>query len=243
MPVRGYSCFVQRRTFLVAAAGGVGLAEGRISASADPIGTTNPVESVQMTESTATPTRAPDEEVPVVDNRGNSNQTIVVDVQVTDSQGEPASGVTVELEDRGGTPDDRFGETGPGGRIRFLENVGPPPCNTQTVTLPDYGTETKLGCNDAGEEIHVTLTIGNESPTPAVADTPSKTSRTTVGSTPTDAQGPQLVNGGWLTGWAALSTWFLGITVLAPVVLGTLVAFAERSGSADDLTSDGTEKS
>ena len=104
-----------------------------------------------------------DVDYPVVSNPGSSaDRTITVDLTVVDDDGEPLSGDSVKLEDRGGTPDDRFGETGPRGRIRFIENVGPPPCNTQTVRLPERGQSFSLGCNNGRVTVERTLTVSRD---------------------------------------------------------------------------------
>lgn len=110
----------------------------------------------QLGESESTPAV----DYPVVDNAGSTpKRTITVDLTVLHESGKPVSGAAVVLEDRGGTPDDRSGETGPKGRIRFLEGVGPPPCNRQTVRLPEFETSLSLGCNNGGKTIEKTILL------------------------------------------------------------------------------------
>lgn len=97
---------------------------------------------------------------PVVDNGGdNPDRIVTVDLTVQDESGNPISGAVVVLQDRGGTPDNREGTTGPEGRLRFIEGVGPPPCNSQTVVLPAYDTSVNLGCNEGGTTIERTITV------------------------------------------------------------------------------------
>lgn len=105
--------------------------------------------------------------MPVVDNSSsNPGETVTIDVTVEDESGEPLAGEPVKLEDRGGSPDDEFGETGPEGRLRFLENVGPAPCNTQTLKLPERGESADLGCNNGGVHLEHTFAVETGSPEP-----------------------------------------------------------------------------
>lgn len=95
-----------------------------------------------------------------VDNGSDdAGENVVVSVTVLDEHGAPTEGVAVELEDRGGTPDDRYGRTGVDGTVVFVESVGPPPCNRQTVRLPNEGRSADLGCNDGGAELSATFTV------------------------------------------------------------------------------------
>lgn len=97
-------------------------------------------------------------DVPVVDNRGSSPaRTLTVDCTVLDRDGDPLGGVTVVLRDSGGGGDLRRGSTDRHGRVRFLEGVGPAPCNRQQVRVPDLGVERDLGCNNGGKRIEVRL--------------------------------------------------------------------------------------
>lgn len=97
---------------------------------------------------------------PVVDNGADDPaETVTIELTIQDQNGEPVVGTSVRLEDRGGTPDDRHGTTGPLGRIRFLEGVGPPPCNTQHVVLPEYERFVSLGCNAGGSTVERTITV------------------------------------------------------------------------------------
>jgi len=59
--------------------------------------------------------------------------------------GEPVAGERVHYADRGGTPDDPTGRTGPRGRVVFLEGTGPRPANCQRVRAG--AVEANLGCN------------------------------------------------------------------------------------------------
>lgn len=98
--------------------------------------------------------------MPVVDNGGdNPDHAVTIDLTIQDTNGEPVADATVTLRDRGGTPDNREGTTGSQGRIRFIEGVGPPPCNSQTVVLPEYETSESLGCNEGGSTVERTITV------------------------------------------------------------------------------------
>lgn len=227
---------MRRRTVLAAAVGGAGLWARPLSAAATTPTATSSAEGPTSEEATG-------EGPPVVDNAGPPDETVVVDVRVTDEAGDPVAGVLVELEDRGGTPDDRLGETGPDGRLRFLEAVGPSPCNTQTLKLPAYGRAADLGCNGGGTRLQHQFTLGPEA-TPATVDppnagTPTPTLRVhprptpTTDRTPTDA-GWGAGSGGWLDGWALLASWFAGVFLLGPVVLGALAVAGELAGPGED---------
>lgn len=96
-----------------------------------------------------------DEPTPTADS-----QKVVVDVTVLDEDGEPVADEPVVLEDRGGSPDTRQSRTGPEGSVRFIEGVGPPPCNTQTVRLPQRGKSKSLGCNNGGVRLEHTFQVG-----------------------------------------------------------------------------------
>ena len=72
--------------------------------------------------------------VTVIDGPATENE-ITVNVLVEDLDGQPIEEAVVELEDRGGSPDTRSGATDTDGRIRFIEGVGPPPENCQTLRL------------------------------------------------------------------------------------------------------------
>lgn len=99
-----------------------------------------------------------------ISNPGSTaDRTLTIEITVVDENGDPVSGVPVLLQDRGGTPDDRQGATGSDGVIIFVEDVGPPPCNTQTIILPDHGVEESLGCNNGGKTISRTLSIAGGS--------------------------------------------------------------------------------
>lgn len=99
-------------------------------------------------------------EYPVVDNGSDRfERNLYVDLRVVDSGGAPLSDADVLLQDRGGTPDDRLGRTGPSGRIRFVESVGPPPCNRQTVLVPGHDVREFLGCNDGGRRIEREIVV------------------------------------------------------------------------------------
>lgn len=100
--------------------------------------------------------------VNVVDNSATPDRTVTATVTIVDKNGNPVSGERVELEDRGGTPDDRFGSTDTDGKVRFLENVGPPPCNRQTVILPDRGMSQDLGCNNGGVTLEARFEVQTE---------------------------------------------------------------------------------
>lgn len=64
-----------------------------------------------------------------------------------------------ELEDRGGTPDNRYKQTIRNGKAVFYEGVGPAPCNTQTVKLPAYGKKRGLGCNNGGKKMSTRFNV------------------------------------------------------------------------------------
>lgn len=97
---------------------------------------------------------------PVVDNGSDDpERMVVVDLHLVQQSGEPVGETEVLLQDRGGSPDDRSGTTGPDGRIRFLESVGPPPCNTQTVIVPAYEVRRSLGCNNGYAEIEERIVV------------------------------------------------------------------------------------
>ena len=88
--------------------------------------------------------------VTIIDDPATENE-ITVNVLVEDLDGEPIEGAIVELEDRGGSPDDRVGETDTDGRIRFIEGVGPPPKNCQTLKLKLKAMDRvkDIGCRNA----------------------------------------------------------------------------------------------
>lgn len=94
---------------------------------------------------TPTPTRSA---VPVVRNEvpdpGSSSGVVVAYVTVL-RDGQPATGARVRYADRGGTPDDLTGRTGPRGRVIFLEGTGPRPANCQRIRAGEVAAD--LGCN------------------------------------------------------------------------------------------------
>lgn len=111
-------------------------------------------------ESAASPRDDESVAYPIVDNGADDEgRNVTIDLEVVDRGGEPLDSAAIELADRGGTPDDRWGETGSEGRIRFVESVGPPPCNELTVTVPKYGVEHSLGCHNGGKQIEETITV------------------------------------------------------------------------------------
>ena len=126
-----------------------GIATGAIGGLA---GCSSLVESTTPTAS-ETPETEIGDDTPVVGEAPAGPEAVTVDVKVVDRNGDPVADELVELEDRGGTPDDRTGQTGENGELRFIEGVGGPPCNTQTVLLPDRGQEAGLGCNNGGAEL------------------------------------------------------------------------------------------
>ena len=90
------------------------------------------------------------------------DETVNVDVTVADTSGDPIEGALVELEDRGGSPDDRLATTGSNGEIRFVESVGPPPANCQTVKLrlADGSVRSAdLGCRNGGTSVSHTFEV------------------------------------------------------------------------------------
>lgn len=117
---------------------------------------------------------SPAGDVPVVDNgSSDADKNVTIDVEVLGEDGEPASGIEVKLEDRGGTPDNRFGKTGSEGRLRFVESVGPPPCNSLTLLVPEEGLVADLGCHNGDTDLEHTFEVGaDESEPPAEVDYP-----------------------------------------------------------------------
>ncbi|PSQ19095.1 hypothetical protein BRD00_02280 [Halobacteriales archaeon QS_8_69_26] len=73
--------------------------------------------------------------------------------------GDPVVDQPLLLQDRGGTPDTRIGLTDGEGREVFFEGVGPPPCNTQFVELPEREVSREVGCHDGGatESVEIDL--------------------------------------------------------------------------------------
>lgn len=86
--------------------------------------------------------------VPVVRNEvpepGSSSGVVAAYVTVL-RDGEPVAGERVRYADRGGSPDDPAGRTGPRGRVIFLEGTGPRPANCQRVRAGTAVAD--LGCN------------------------------------------------------------------------------------------------
>lgn len=103
------------------------------------------------------------EAVNVVDGPATNNE-IIVNVLVEDLNGDPIEGAIVELEDRGGSPDDRVGTTDTDGRIKFIEGVGPPPENCQTLKLKLMGMDRvkNLGCRNAPATVSATFQVDRE---------------------------------------------------------------------------------
>ena len=125
-------------------------------------------------------------------NDGIGDQEIAVDVTVLDGNDEPVADEPVLLKDRGGTPDNRTARTDANGVVRFVEDVGPPPCNTQTVELPERGQSKSLGCNNGGARIEHTFRVGNGGPadrTPVVGEEPAGSREITVDLTVLDQNG------------------------------------------------------
>jgi hypothetical protein len=67
-----------------------------------------------------------------VPDAGSSSGVVAAYVTVV-RDGDPVSGEPVRYTDRGGTPDDLTGRSGPRGRVIFLEGTGPRPANCQRV--------------------------------------------------------------------------------------------------------------
>jgi hypothetical protein len=101
--------------------------------------------------------------VTIIDGPATENE-ITVNVLVEDLDGEPIEGALVELEDRGGSPDDRVGATDTDGRIRFIEGVGPPPKNCQTLKLKLMGMDRvrDLGCRNAPATVSATFQVDRD---------------------------------------------------------------------------------
>lgn len=112
-------------------------------------GTTDEVE-FRLEEGDADPPR------PADDPPGD--QEVRITVTVLDG-GDPVADQPLVLQDRGGTPDTRYGITDDEGREVFFEGVGPPPCNTQFVELPDHGIRREVGCHDGAETASVEIDL------------------------------------------------------------------------------------
>lgn len=89
--------------------------------------------------------------VTIVDNSTDNPDfhNVTVNLTILNSDGLPIPGVLVELEDRGGSPDDRSGRTDSDGKIKFIENTGPSPPNHQTIKVPSHGITRDLGWNNS----------------------------------------------------------------------------------------------
>jgi hypothetical protein len=93
---------------------------------------------------------------------GDDSEEARIDITVVDTSGNPIEGALVELEDRGGSPDNRLATTGSDGQIRFVEGTGPPPANCQTAKLRLEGGGTQsadLGCSGGGESSSYTFQV------------------------------------------------------------------------------------
>jgi hypothetical protein len=69
---------------------------------------------------------------------------LTVNVQVNDRRGVGVRGVPVILEDLSSGQVEGYTDTD--GRVQFIEPVGPRPCNTISVVLPNHGVDDELGC-------------------------------------------------------------------------------------------------
>lgn len=96
----------------------------------------------------------------MVDNSSDDpTRNVTIDLTVVDTNGDPLVDQQVILQDRGGTPDDRTGTTGPHGRLRFIESVGPAPCNWLTARVPEYDTEVRLGCYNGNSTLERRISV------------------------------------------------------------------------------------
>jgi hypothetical protein len=53
----------------------------------------------------------------------------------------------------------RDGRTGPNGWVRFVEGVGPAPCNPIELRLPDDGISRDVGCHNGYEELQEVISV------------------------------------------------------------------------------------
>ncbi len=99
---------------------------------------------------------------------GTGDQEVEVVLTVLDQQQQPRPGTAVELIDRSGD-DVQRAETGKRGQVRFVEGVGPAPCNELRAKLPAFGRTVDLGCHNGGEIVTETVTVAdNDAPSVAI---------------------------------------------------------------------------
>lgn len=97
-------------------------------------------------------------EPPVVDNGvDDPERNLTVAVQVLED-GEPRGETTVVLADQSGG-DQAEGTTDGQGRLRFVEAVGPPPCNPIRLSLPAADGTHDVGCHNGGKTVSAELDV------------------------------------------------------------------------------------
>jgi len=104
-----------------------------------------------------TPTPTPTDPPRVVNASDDDDQNLTVRVRTIDPEGTPVGGVRVRLHDPFGTADTRVGTTDDLGRLVFVESVGPPPCNSLSLALPEHDKYADLGCWNGGVELAETF--------------------------------------------------------------------------------------
>lgn len=82
---------------------------------------------------------------------------------VLDPDGDPVTDEPVVLLDTGGTTDAQVARTDGDGLAPFVEGVGPPPCNTHFVGLPDRRFRRDVGCFEGGTTESVEVRLDEES--------------------------------------------------------------------------------
>ena len=58
----------------------------------------------------------------------------------------------------------RTGRTDASGKVQFVEGVGPAPCNSLQLKLPDRGMSTDLGCHNGGKTLEHQFTVATGVP-------------------------------------------------------------------------------
>lgn len=157
---------MNRRTLLAAAGVGIGSLAGCLGViSSDDDGNESSSEETDgfsVGDEEADSSNGDAANAPVYgDEPDDPDQQLRLQVTVFED-GAPLESEPVIYHDYGGSYDNLEGETGEDGTAVFVDSVGPPPCNSIEIELPDRGETVDVGCHNGGKEISETIDVGND---------------------------------------------------------------------------------